>query len=174
MIKYSGKVKMKDYQKESRTLTYVDLENACGGSAHVAHRHGRVLHAIQGLSDGRPMMIVYSTGVRAANACKDLYWKWGGCRFLLGRGLNGADNALIEALENEPCAFRSDRVILVSGDHAFTPSVKRLRERGIHVTVVSPPSSLSSELREAASEIAWLPIEDSLVEYTDLHTMEKP
>lgn len=154
---------MKDFKKESRTLTYVDLENACGGSAYVAHRHRRVLRAIRNLGDGRPMLTVYSTGVRAREDCIDLHWVWNGCRFLLGRGINGADNALIDALENEPCAFRSDRVILVSGDHAFAPSVRKLRERGIHVTVVAPPTSLSKELCQAASEVAWLPFDDSSV-----------
>jgi hypothetical protein len=165
---------MKDFKKESRTFSYVDLENACGGSAYVSQRHRRVLRAIRRLEDGRPMLMVYSTGVKARLDCLELHWVWGGCRYLPGHGLNGADIALIEAMESEPCAFRSDRVILVSGDHAFAPSVRKLRERGIHVTVVSPPGSLSKELAEAASEVAWLPIDDSSIHSSDLQVMEKP
>jgi hypothetical protein len=162
----------KTLKKESRTMVFVDLENACGGSAKVKDNHRRVLQAVRRLSDGRPLLIVYSTGPKACLTTPDLFWAWEGCRYIPGRGLDGADNALIYSLENEPCAFRSDRVILVSGDHAFTDSVKKLQARDIHVTVVAPPASLSNELRNEATQIAWLPICNPLQEIATLNIKE--
>jgi hypothetical protein len=148
---------MKKHSFEARTMVFVDLENGCGGSRLVPEFHKGVRRAIDRQVAGSKPLIVYSTGPEARSHCPTLWWEWQDARFLHASGINGADNALLEAMLAEPCAWRSDRVILVSGDHAFVAGVSQLRERGIHVTVMARPGTLSYELARVASRVVWLP-----------------
>lgn len=140
-----------------RTFVIVDLENVCGGSVHVPGRHTEVLEAVRSLSGASECLIVYSTGPQALHLAPDLLWKWNCARYVPGRGIDGADNALIEVLRAEPVATRSSRVLLFSGDHAFTRTVADLSAKNIHTTVVSRPQSISRELAAAADQLCLLP-----------------
>jgi hypothetical protein len=142
-----------------RTIVIVDLENACGGSHMVPTLHKAVFQAINCLVGVSPHLIVYSSGPKAVGDCPDLWFTWNGsgARFVQGRGLDGADNALIDVIKNEPVASRSSRLVLVSGDHAFAGPVAELRAKGIRTTVVSRPGSLSRELFLQADQVCWLP-----------------
>ena len=142
-----------------RTIVIVDLENACGGSHMVPTLHKAVYQAINCLVGVSPHLIVYSTGPKAVGNCPDLWFTWNGsgARFVQGRGLDGADNALIDVIKNVPVASRSSRLVLVSGDLAFAGPVAELRAKGIRTTVVSRPGSLSRELLLQADQVCWLP-----------------
>jgi len=142
-----------------RTTVIVDLENACGGAHMVPTLHKPVHQAVSCLVGVTPHLIIYSTGPKAIGLCPDIWFEWqgSGARFVQGRGLNGADNALIEVIRNEPVASRSSRLVLVSGDHAFAEPVAELKSQGIRTTVVSRPGSLSAELQQQADQVCWLP-----------------
>ena len=142
-----------------RTIVIVDLENACGGAHMVPTMHKAVRQAINGLVGVSPHLLIYSTGPKAIGDCPDVWFEWNGsgARFVQGRGLNGADYALIDVIKNEPLVNRSTRVVLVSGDHAFADPVAELKAQGIRTTVVSRPGSLSNELRQHADQVCWLP-----------------
>lgn len=142
---------------EDRVLAVVDLENACGGSVNVPLYQTHVRQAIGMASFGAPPLVVFSTGPQALALTPTLLWEWNPARFVLGHGLDGADNALMEVLRSEPLARRSSRVVLVSGDHAFTEPVAELRDRGIPTTVLCAPHSLSRELRTVADQVSFLP-----------------
>jgi hypothetical protein len=140
-----------------RTIVIVDLENACGGAHMVPTLHKPVHQAVNCLVGVDPRLIIYSTGPKAIGLCPDMWFEWHDARFVLGHGLNGADNALIEVIRHEPAASRSTRLVLVSGDHAFAEPVAELKAQGIRTTVVSRPGSLSKELAQHADQICWLP-----------------
>jgi len=142
---------------EERVLAIIDLENACGGSVNVPLHQAAVRAAIELVSFGTSPLVVFSTGPQALALAPTLLWEWNPARFVLGRGLDGADNALIDVLRSEPLARRSSRVILVSGDHAFAEPVAELRGYGIPTTVLCTPGSLSRDLLAVADRISWLP-----------------
>ena len=144
-------------RSENRILAIVDLENACGGSVNVPLYQADVRAAVELVSCGAPPLVVFSTGPQALALAPTLLWEWSAARFVLGRGINGADNALIDVLRSEPLARRSSRVVLVSGDHAFATPVAELRDRGIPTTVLCTPRSLSRDLQTVADRISWLP-----------------
>lgn len=142
-----------------RNFIIVDLENACGGTHMVSTLHIAVHQVVNRMVGLSPHFLIYSTGPKAIKDCPDIWfvWKGSGARFVPGRGLNGADNALIEVIRNEPALSRSTRLILVSGDHAFAKPVAELKAKGIRTTVVARRGSLSNELRKQADQVCWLP-----------------
>ncbi|MFB9074411.1 NYN domain-containing protein [Citricoccus parietis] len=59
--------------------------------------------------------------------------------------------ALLEAVADIPwIAERYRRVVIASGDHAFTFAVASLRAAGVEVIVIRPDIGFSSALRRAA------------------------
>ena len=142
-----------------RNFIIVDLENACGGTRFVPTLHIAVHQAVNRMVGLSPHFLIYSTGPKAMWECPDIWFTWNGsgARFVQGRGLDGADNALIDVIRNEPVASRSSRLVLVSGDHAFADPIAELRAKGIRTTVVSRPGSLSRELLLQADQVCWLP-----------------
>lgn len=140
-----------------RTAKYVDLENACGGAGLVPARQREILGCLAGLPRFGPTLTTVATGPMAVHGASSLLWDWRPCRYLRGRGLNGADTALIEAIEDDRAAERFSHVVIVSGDHIFEPTVRHLRRRGVHTTVVARPSALSRRLARAASTVVALP-----------------
>lgn len=143
--------------KIERTTVIVDLENACGGSWQVPLFHKEVHRAVHRLVGGGNHLTIFSTGPKALELCPELLFVWNGARYVQGYGLDGADNALLNVISNEPVASRSSRLVLVSGDHAFTSSIADLKARGIRTTVVARPQSLARNLAQVADEICWLP-----------------
>lgn len=143
-------------ERRDRVYCLVDLENACGGSGLVGANWRGVFEAIGRISPLSPPQIVYSTGPTALQLNPSLLWQCQPARFVLGKGLDGADKALIDVLKTEPVAMRSARVILVSGDHAFAESMGELTSKGIRTTVVSRPGSLAKSLQSVADDVYWL------------------
>ncbi|WP_181125544.1 MULTISPECIES: NYN domain-containing protein [unclassified Rathayibacter] len=64
----------------------------------------------------------------------------------VGRGIDGADFALIDAVELERYSVRFDRLVIASGDHAFAPLARRARKLGMRVHQVIGRGLPSREL----------------------------
>ena len=138
------------FDPQARTLCLVDIENmACGSELRQAKvaRLQRQIEATAGLCDGD--QVVIAAGPSKAQAAWQ-GWK-GSARRLLGKGSDGADLALLEAIEDlQWVVDRFKRVVIASGDHIFAPAVAALKARGVEVTVVAPPVGLSKQMRLAA------------------------
>jgi hypothetical protein len=143
--------------QQPRTKIYVDLENACGGSALVAQNQTSVRKKIQLFAEQFASQVTYSVGPSALQDCRSLVWDWGFARFLPGRGLDGADLALLSAIQSDRFRPNIDTLILVSGDHIFAETVLELKSAGIPTTVVAQSRSLSNQLRIAATRVHYLP-----------------
>lgn len=75
-------------------------------------------------------------------------------RVLSGTGPDGADQALLAALTDPGLpwvARRYDRVVIGSGDHAFSFAARRLVDLGVEVGIVAIPGSVSGTLLRCAS-----------------------
>jgi|APCry1669190327_1035288.scaffolds.fasta_scaffold01311_5 hypothetical protein len=156
---------MKNKNLINRTVVFVDLENCCGSSQLVRCFHDEVRQHITEEFGTDHVLINYSTGpsCHQNDEAKEILMAWQGARFVMGRGIDGADRCLIDMMLNEPLAMRSQRVVVVSGDHIFTNAVHKLRAAGVDVTVMSRRSSLSLELELEADRVILLP-EFSLVD----------
>jgi hypothetical protein len=81
---------------------------------------------------------------------------WAGAKLYWRSGPDGADHALIDALD-EIQLSGVDRVCLGSGDTIFRYALWTVREIGCPVTVVCPECSLSTGLTSVADDLLVLP-----------------
>ncbi|MFL0580825.1 NYN domain-containing protein [Dietzia sp. 179-F 9C3 NHS] len=133
-----------------RRLILIDIENISGGairSLAEARWVHRILDSTLGLRRQEQVIV----GVSKAGAIHT--WpEWTSARLVVGTGVNGADHALLDVLNNENIADRFDEVVLVSGDGIFTETVATLGRYGVKVTVVAHRTSLAKRLQMAASQ----------------------
>lgn len=128
-----------------RTLHLIDVENLSGGRAAGPKAVAPALADYRRTIDvGADDHVVLGSGPLLAVAAGR---SWPGARLVVGRGVDGADRALLRAADPAFLAARFDRVVVASGDHAFAGLVSELRARGVAVVVVSRPGSLSADLR---------------------------
>lgn len=137
-----------------RRLHLIDIENLAGGghldcpravAAAECYRH----HIRAGKQDLTVVAAGPTSALAAGVAFDD-------ARLLLGRGLDGADRALLEALATDPLVGRVDRVVLASGDGIFASAVAALNATGPPVWVAAPREALSTRLRaSAAHAVTW-------------------
>jgi hypothetical protein len=138
-----------------RRLVAMDIENINGGAVNTKPLADvawlEVADAI-GLCDGEQVVIgVGPSSLLAAGLSRP------NARLVMGRGLDGADHALIEVLRDERVAARFDEIVIASGDGIFTEVAASLALEGVKVTVVARDGSLSKRLQMAASNIITLP-----------------
>ena len=144
-------------EQKWRTLHIIDLENLAGSpradrgevrAAIDAHRHTVTVsdddHVIIALNANNADM-VFAADDEWHRACG------AGCVIKGGARLDGADRALLGACDAAQVATRYGRVVVGSGDHAFTDLLIDLRDRGTLTGVVSRRSALSRRLGLAAS-----------------------
>jgi len=136
----------------------VDLENLCGGSELVARGAEAAYRAISNVVRLDKAQIVVAVGVNAWRQSPQLGFMWPGARFLVGRGVDGADIRLIEDLVEEPQALRSARVVIASGDGRFEDAALHLRAHGVYTIAVARSGCLSRRLGDAVDEIRYLPM----------------
>jgi hypothetical protein len=86
-----------------------------------------------------------------------------GARRLVGRGLDGADVALIDSIDWPSLARGCDTVVIASGDYRFVDVAYRARALGLRVVVVSRRRSLSRYLECQADEVIEFPEFDPAV-----------
>ena len=134
----------------SRCFAIVDLENLCGGADRVGRMQSQIRtifeqheHAIQ--------MTVVGCGRLALHSNPDFLWTWSDARLVSRAGVDGADRALCEVLNDEPVAQRSWVLQIWSGDHIFAPLAKKLRRKGVRVEVFAAEDSLARSLASEAT-----------------------
>ena len=99
-------------------------------------------------------------GTSAASNLLTAALAWGSARPVFENGPDGADHALLEAGAYAP-EQRFGRIVIGSGDHAFASYAADLQSKGVEVTVVCRPESLSRVLRLAVHDVRYLPHIDS-------------
>lgn len=81
---------------------------------------------------------------------------WAGARVVLRRGKDGADLALIDAAEPDFVSERFERLVIGSGDGAFTDHAAAVARRGVHVVVLTRRDALAPRLALAAHEVRFI------------------
>ena len=76
-----------------------------------------------------------------------------GAEVRFGTGPDGADRALLDAIDVQLLARRFDTLVIGSGDHLFWDLAYRARSVGLKVVVVSRPKGLSRLLASQADEV---------------------
>ena len=140
-----------------RSHIAVDLENLCGGSDAVPELASKMYRDLSKVVSFDRVQVVVAVGINAWMKTPELGFLWPNARYLVGRGIDGADIRLVEDLIDEPQALRSARVVIASGDGRFAKCAEILSEQGIEVIVVARHESLSRRLSAAASSVIYLP-----------------
>lgn len=78
-------------------------------------------------------------------------------QIVVGKGEDGADQALVDALDIERAGDRYSELCIVSGDHLFCEVAYPARKAGLLVRVVAPHAGLSTALRVYADTAVFLP-----------------
>ena len=132
-----------------RTLHVIDIENLVGGSGAGPTAVGPALSAYRStVAVGTDDHAVIAAGPTLAVAAG---LAWSGAQLRFGHGIDGADDALLDAVDPAFTAAHYDRVVIASGDHAFLPLVAALRAAGVAVLlVVRDERSLSRDLARLA------------------------
>lgn len=141
-----------------RRLVIVDIENVVGGS----NAHSSLVDAAMRLVDrlvGRTEHDVryVACGVQLFATANDVLPSG----TLLGRGIDGADNRLLELLDPAAVVGRYDAVALVSGDgRAFADVVEALRLAGVPTDLYGPEGHTSARLRRSARSVTPIHVGD--------------
>lgn len=145
-----------------RRYVAMDIENINGGAVHHMQRAvsacEEVAAAINLLDDEQVVVGVGPSSLLASGAGHP------GARMVMGRGIDGADHALIDVLRGEHVAQRFGAVVIASGDGIFADVAAELAAAGVAVTVVAREGHLSARLRLAAKQVVLLPDVPSLGE----------
>lgn len=146
-----------------RTLHVIDLENLVGGTdaspgdlraAWDAYRG----HGI-GIADDDHVIIATSSHVaRVAWFALPAT----GIQRLVRDGQDGADLALIDAVDVPHAATRYGRISLASGDHAFTQLVLEAKSHRMRVQLVIGRGQPSRELMAACTARTWLRLDPTV------------
>ena len=139
-----------------RTLHVIDLENLASGVGKSAGEFLDVVDRYRSVaqieSDDLVEVAVDASAWRRVAFALPRSW-----RVRFGYGRDGADRALLHAVDPRVAARRFDRVVIGSGDGAFVELVEGLTAAGRRVEVVSRPASLSRRLAGAATVVVALP-----------------
>ncbi len=142
-----------------RAFCVVDLENLAQGSLNVGQL-SRNIHRIVStiLETFETHMTVVATGPLVLTEYPEVLWDWHGCRFLRGKGLDGADKELARVINSEPAAAASSHILIWSGDAFFVEATSSLRSNGCTVSVFGPAGAISGHLRSVANDVCELPL----------------
>lgn len=138
-----------------RRFVAMDIENINGGAVrHDSMAAGARRAVAEAIKLGEDDHVVVGVGPSSllASGMSDP-----SARLVLGRGLSGADRALVDVLREEHVADRFEEVVIVSGDGIFADVAAELGEQGVVVTVVARTGHLSARLRLAARYVVLLP-----------------
>lgn len=137
------------------SLHLIDLENHTSGSRATVDEVAAAVSRYRRAITVTPVdHVVIATGPTLAPVA---VFAWPGSRFLLGRGLDGADDALIGwADDRDRIAHRYHDIYIASGDHRFADLAADLTGRGAHTIAVATARSLSARLAQATSDFIIL------------------
>lgn len=140
-----------------RTLHVVDVENLCRDGFPSRRAAIEVLASYRAASGLRPGDFGFASANRhltsqlAYDLPEGIRWVPG------GTGPDAADRALLDHTDPDFVARRYDRIVIGSGDHAFTALASDLVAAGREVVVVATNGSLSRSLRSAVTSVVLLP-----------------
>ena len=140
---------------EKAVLQLIDIENLCGGSCQVRKFHSHVKEVVDSFGKSDSFLTVVAAGPNAIQSCPELLWDWEFDRFLIGKGVDGADNRLLDVI-SEPQLRRVGEVQIWSGDHCFANISRSLVRSGVRVHVFSRLNSMAESLRSAATCVTLL------------------
>lgn len=140
--------------RTSRATCLVDLENLCGGSDKVGQLsykvHKWVTQVTQTMGQFSSIRLIVATGINALDLNPEIPWHWHDAEFLYGHGIDGADRKLLDVLRTDKRVRSCEEILIWSGDGCFAQPVRRLREFGCRITVLSWVGCMSHQLWEEA------------------------
>ena len=143
---------------EPRVGLLVDLENLCIGSCNVtpeivANAAKNLLGALADAGiDLNNLMTTVAVGVEAIYRNPLCLMSWPNApRLLQGHGVDGADERILDVLNNDPALRKSRTVIVASGDGIYSDAIADLNRLGIETIIASYPGSLSAKPKSACS-----------------------
>jgi hypothetical protein len=138
-----------------RTLSLMDLENLLGGDVEttaVRDMWAEFVTAIDLRHDDHTCVAVSRHHAAAA-----FFGLPGNVQRIIGaNGPDGADLALIDAVDYRWIAANFGQVVVASGDHIFAPVAERLRSVGLPVVQVIGAGTSSVRLYQASSDHRYL------------------
>ena len=141
-----------------RVYLAVDLDNLCLGCRNVTPEMVALTarNLIAGLAgagiDLNNLMVAVAFGAEVKYRDPASLFSWPNSprpRLLQGHGINGADERLLDVLNNDPALRRSRSVVIASGDHIYSAAIDDLNGLGIETTVACHSGSLSAKLKIA-------------------------
>jgi hypothetical protein len=140
---------------QRRRLVVLDIENINGGSVLFPRdadaAWNDVAFAIDLRESEQVVVGVGPSSLLASGISRP------SARYVMRKGVDGADLALLEVLDGENVAQRFTDVVIASGDGMFADAAARLAAAGVFVTAVARENCLSKRLRLAAHAIQILP-----------------
>ncbi|MEI7593634.1 MAG: NYN domain-containing protein [Actinomycetes bacterium] len=138
-----------------RSVHLVDVENLAGGPGRIDEWFAPAMREYLAVTEpGAADHLVMAADV---NLWRRTAFDVPEFRYLAGFGPDGADRALLEDAPVEWIVSRFDRLVIGSGDHAFTDLARAVKSAGTKVVVVARPDQLARSLRLAADEVMSLP-----------------
>lgn len=140
-----------------RTFHLIDMENLVGGAVTASSVAGAWTEYVKavGLRDGDQVTVA----VARRHAATAFFALPAGFRRLVGSDApDGADHALLDAVDAALVAERFDRVVIGSGDHAFTPLAAELLARGVAVIDVVGKGAPARDLTTVCGSPIRLPL----------------
>lgn len=134
-----------------RRLVLVDIENVIGGSERTADQVAGGLRSVRTTVGERNCDVwVVGCGVHLVGVATSVL----PTRVALGRGLDGADRALLGYLELDEVIGRYASVVLASGDaKAFATPIRALAAVGVPTDVVIGEGLIGADLYTAARSV---------------------
>ncbi len=146
--------------KSRRKIVLLDLENMLFGdhkgndNGQPRDRSAEILELAQARRPGDT--IIVGCNPHLVFLAHDLF---PGSKIVTGKGKDGADLALIDALDLSRAIDRYDELCIVSGDHLFCEVAHPAHYAGLTVRIVAPHAGLSTALRVYADTAVFLPEE---------------
>ena len=148
---------MRTATKPIRTFHVIDVENLIG-EQHILpidSAFGPVYRRVTGASPQDLLLVGadhhHAFGLRRA---------FPSAQVVIGRGTDGADDALIHSVDLRTVARGHDTIVIATGDHRFAGLAHGARLAGLEVVVVSQPRSLNRLLAAEADRVLEFPTID--------------
>lgn len=135
-----------------RCFHLVDIENLAGGPH--ASVYGATAHLYRGVTRcGLNDLVVVGCDKSGTLAAADAF---PGRQVVVGTGPNGADRALLGAIDQRVLHDRFDTLVIGSGDHAFAFVAASARAAGLTTVAVVGEGQLSRALARSVDAIVHL------------------
>lgn len=141
----------------SRCLHMIDIENLAGPGHRCLEALAFATGAYRATAPVTAGDLVVVACDRAPEKRFQVGLLWPAAQRLSAHGPDGADRALLMALDPAWLASRFSTVTIGSGDGAFADLARTLRARGVEVGVVARRGSLARDLRIVACQVRYVP-----------------